>query len=102
MPADHGMNGTRGSDFAPPRPPLDAASGPPRPPSGTPGPRPRGAAARVSATIDPSGPTTRSPMLVMYGTFQTPCSPGTRPRFGVPSASRGVGSGAPSGAPRPF
>src|SRR3989442_11409578 len=107
MPADHGMNGTRGSDFAPPRPPSNVPSPKPSPPSGTPrprpspGPRPRGPAARVSATVVPSGPTMRSPMLVMYGTFQTPCSPGTRPRLGVPSARRGVGSGGATGPPRP-
>src|SRR5688572_24468876 len=39
-------------------------------------------------------------MLVMYGTLHVPFSPGTRPKFTVPSASRGVGR-AGAGAPRP-
>src|SRR5262245_39824429 len=43
----------------------------------------------------------RSAMLVMYWTSQTPFSPGTRPRFGVPSASRGVGSDGASLPRRP-
>src|SRR6516162_6684321 len=41
----------------------------------------------------------RKPMFLIQGTPQTPCSPGARPRFGVPSARRGVGAGA-GGAPR--
>src|SRR4029450_5180175 len=51
--------------------------------------------------ISPSGPTSRTPMFVMYGTFQTPFSPRTRPRLTVPSASRGGGSGGALGPPRP-
>src|SRR5947209_6042157 len=101
----HGRNGTCGSDLAPPlappnvpSPPPSAASPRPRPP---PGPRPRIVAARRSNAVVPSASTMRSPMLVMYGTFQTPFSPATRPRLGVPSARRGVGSDGPAGPPRP-
>src|SRR5690349_4461779 len=41
------------------------------------------------------------PMLVMYGVFHVPFSPGTRPKFTVPSASFGVGSAGPACRPRP-
>ena len=40
-------------------------------------------------------------MLVMYGTAQTPFSPGMRPKFTVPSGSRGVGRTGPAWRPRP-
>src|SRR5947207_1329385 len=105
MAAANGWNGTCGSLFEPPLAPPPVPSPPPSGASARPPPRPpRPWAMRRSMAVVPSASTTRSPMLVMYGTLHTPFSPGTRPRFGVPSASRGVGSGGPDGPrapPRP-
>src|SRR5229473_4662202 len=50
-------------------------------------------------SLPPSVLSMRRPMLRIHGTFQMPFSPGTRPRFGVPSAKRGVGPDG-GGAPR--
>ena len=53
----------------------------------------------LGRSLPPSVLSIRSPMFRTHGTPQTPFSPATRPRFGVPSARRGVGSDRP-GAPR--
>ncbi|PYQ81507.1 MAG: hypothetical protein DMG03_19830 [Acidobacteria bacterium] len=79
------MNGTCGSNLEPSR----FRSCPTRPT--TPPERGRSLIASVLSI--------RSAMLRIHGTPQIPFSPATRPRFGVPLASLGIGS-AGAGAPR--